>query len=571
MARRVDPSRLPSVTRARFALLLMIVLIITFSYSQTLAIVWDAPDWPYAISLLNGAVGSLIALAIAAAFYLVHPLVRVRSFGSCQVVKSDHSMAQRIETICHRVDIAVPHLLIDTDIRNYDALAFGWPWWKTILMGRGLMLLEATRPREFDARLAHELGHIKNKDIAITFLAQGLIAVSTLLFVSGFIVWMYSSAAVFIEEWQQSQSSGATAFKFLMDSSNWIGLSLLIGVAKLFKTAFWAGILLTEHRSFLRVRELYADNVAAAAVGSEAIKNALGQKPLEPQALIWRRAYRTLFAAHPQLPWRKAVVENPLWLYEPVPARSALIGYSIGLLVFTILIIRDLPALGGAKTMDAVIKAMFTTVEGVMTNIFMTILVFAPILALGSLILRTSIWVLLNNHDFKASVKSVIKTTLSLSIGILLGISLNPITIERFVMYRENILPDFLTLVLSVGTAIYMLIVVVVYSLIMRRLFTSQQDTSPSRVMWIMLSLTLYVSSAYLLSATLAIFDPDVAARGDTVSLGSALLGITAIWWLVGYLLARRTISPKPQPATSIAPWVWQTMKTEKSKLGRAD
>jgi hypothetical protein len=423
-------------------------------------------------------------------------------------------------------------------------------------MGRGLLLLQKTRPEEFNARLAHELGHIANRDVGVAFLAQGLIVVAALTLLIEFAHWLALGASSLLRGWQQWQSTGATFARFLQAWSSWIGQVALLGLARICKTVFWVVILVAEHRAFLRVRELYADSFAAMAIGPQAIENTVGERSAHIPQSFWRSAREFLFSSHPALAWRRAVIRNPLRLFEPRPARMAAVGYVIGLLLTAGLDIKtpDIPG-----TFDVVMIAVFTTIEGAASFLFITTFLLAPMLAIGTLILLSASWASLSELSVLERAYRIAQGFICLGLGVLLGLSLNPIYLQSFADSAGEvrmILPDVADLTASSVITLIIFIEVVVYAGVIRRLLHSRRPRPPSRAVWILIGVTMFASAQELITLVVSFLDPPPDLN-KAATLRGWFAGYTVIFWLFAYLLARRTISPQPQGTKTIAPWMY--------------
>ena len=371
--------QLPNATKARFALLLTICLASAFAFFQPISILSGEPGWsPQAKSLFNGAVGAIAVLLAGSLYYIFHPLFRSRSFGPASEIPGNEPIALRVKEISASLGVPVPRLLMDRNIRNYDALAFGGPGQKTILMGRGNLFLFATQPALFDARLAHEIGHIRNRDIAATFVAEGLIAVLIGTFLFSLVSWAWNVIHTLALYW------GSPGL------GDWLVSAATMAVGLVFFIVFWLAILMGEQRSFLRSRELYADNVAALTFGSNSISSALATS--DPSEKDFGGRARELFSAHPELSFRRSAVDDPVIIYEPSPGRFAWMGYVVGLLHAVAWTIRDLPDINQLTT-EGFLRLLLTTANGFLFFLFLGLLFGAAIIAVGSLVLRTSCWI----------------------------------------------------------------------------------------------------------------------------------------------------------------------------------
>jgi hypothetical protein len=332
----------------------------------------------------------------------------------------------------------------------------------------------------------------------------------------------------------------------------------LAALGQIVKTASWGALLFAEHRAFLRMRELYADNVAANVIGGQAIKDALGPDQ-ELTVGFFSRTFLRIFAAHPPVAWRKAVVDDPMQLIDPVPLRLGATGYLIGLLISTVEGIRDIPDVGDGG-MSSLLTAAFTTVAGAAVIGFFSLLILFPFVAVVSTILRSASWLVLKDGDSPANIGKILCGAIMLSIGVAVGINVNPTTLQSLVQRGGQVaavVPDNmdLSLAATVGCAVF--VGAVAFFGVTRRLLKSPKATPPSIVTWLSIGITQYLSISYLILMVFAFSDAQVARRGDTYPLMAVEFAIAVMWCLVAYLIARRTISLKPQSTADFAPWIF--------------
>jgi Zn-dependent protease with chaperone function len=110
-------------------------------------------------------------------------------FGPTSELNNVHSAWETVQVLARQMGVGIKTVLLDRDIRNADALAFGFSETRTILMGKGLLFLSVTQPLEFTARIAHEIGHFKNGDVTYAFLSRALLQ-ANLLLMALILVWL---------------------------------------------------------------------------------------------------------------------------------------------------------------------------------------------------------------------------------------------------------------------------------------------------------------------------------------------------------------------------------------------
>ncbi len=297
--------RLPSATTARFLVIISIFALVASIYGT----------WVYNEFFPGSAASKQIAAAIimllacsllAFTIYVSHPLRKARTFGPADVL-ANASALSRIEKLESLAGIKFRRVLVDHDIRNADAIVFGLPGRPTLLVGKRIAFLAVKNPAEFDARIAHELAHVKNKDFIIAIVAESMLTTIKVLFFVILLARLYSLSSIIYNE--NSSSSVAMGFLFgIYVWSRWFILNLfnfcLVFVPH---CLFWVLIAEVEYRSILRVREVYADGFSRALVGPDAISSTLSvavdYESTEPQLHFMRY--------HPSRRTRRRMILRP--------------------------------------------------------------------------------------------------------------------------------------------------------------------------------------------------------------------------------------------------------------------
>ncbi|MDP6458726.1 MAG: zinc metalloprotease HtpX [Candidatus Bathyarchaeota archaeon] len=170
--------------------------------------------------------------------YLVNALYRVRKLDPIE----NPWLHSTFEDLSTRSGIKTPKLMI-SKMRIPNAFAYGSP-----LTGNHVAitegLLTSLEGEEVEAVLAHELGHIKHRDVQVTM----LISVLPSLF------YIISRSTMFARYGKRDQRNGG-------------GLALVGGLSML----LYLGLMLFNLR-FSRLREYYADQHAAGIVSDGARK-----------------------------------------------------------------------------------------------------------------------------------------------------------------------------------------------------------------------------------------------------------------------------------------------------------
>lgn len=230
----------------------MSLLKLRLSMLATLAILIGVSTLFFTIILtLIGSLNSITLLALVIAWnllqwliapYFIEALYRVKEADEKKYGKL-HDMLKRI---CERSRIEVPKLMI-ANIPIPNAFAYGSP-----LTGRRVAvtreLLNVLEDEEVEAVLAHEVGHLKHRDVQLMMFASVLPA-----------IFYYIGYSLMISSMWRSRERDA-------------GGAALIGLASL--AIYWVLTLLVMGLS--RFREYYADQHAVRTVDEGARKLAEG-------------------------------------------------------------------------------------------------------------------------------------------------------------------------------------------------------------------------------------------------------------------------------------------------------
>ena len=179
--------------------------------------------------------------------------------------------------------------------QGVTGLAYGHPGRYAVGLTGGLVVLHSTDPDGFRAVLRHELAHIRNRDVAITYATLGLWYAFLLAAVLPF-------AVTLIDE-------GGFALSF-----TWrlVALAMLVYLTR---------------NAVLRSREIYADVRASAADGrSGALARVIGALPVRRERLAGG-----LLALHPAPARRLAALRDtrPLFSIGPIAAFAAGVAATI--------------------------------------------------------------------------------------------------------------------------------------------------------------------------------------------------------------------------------------------------
>ncbi len=129
-------------------------------------------------------IGLFLAIAMNAASYFFSDKIALRMYSAQPVTESENSgvyrrVAPLVQNLSHRMGIPMPKLWAIPE-RSPNAFATGRnPAHASVALTAGL--LELMDDRELEGVIAHELGHVKNRDILISSVAATLAAAITML------------------------------------------------------------------------------------------------------------------------------------------------------------------------------------------------------------------------------------------------------------------------------------------------------------------------------------------------------------------------------------------------------
>jgi len=192
---KLNPNQLPSGTNVYFLVLIITSWMFAFWSGQFLpgldyfTTPFAAPIQPGINFTRNGLYGIAIWFVCTAFFFAYHTTAQRRLFGAVDELQPQHPLWGKLGALSLHMGAGVRRLLLDKNIMNADAIAFGFRKNRTILMGKGLLWLASRRPSDFMARMAHELGHFKNGDVKYAFLSRAMFQANVLLMLV-VLVWL---------------------------------------------------------------------------------------------------------------------------------------------------------------------------------------------------------------------------------------------------------------------------------------------------------------------------------------------------------------------------------------------
>lgn len=186
----------------------------------------------------------------------------------------------------------IPRFLVDPAARSGNAVVFGSNRRPTIRLHGGLMVLRTKDPDAFRAVVLHELAHIRNGDVTVTYLTVAMWQVFLALVLLPYLVWT------------------AVEFAIGQGLADWSIEAPGVARNVLF-TVLMVALIYLARSDVLRSREIYAD---LAAVSWGAHEHGWSD-PTTPPVRGALRRFVELWRTHPQMDLRRASLTDPAALF----------------------------------------------------------------------------------------------------------------------------------------------------------------------------------------------------------------------------------------------------------------
>lgn len=274
---------------------------------------WNPPGWlPYAsMALMAGA---------AAALYWLVPAWKGRR-GKSVTVAGDDPLARELAGLAAEAGLArVPVFAIDPAAATTGAVAFGRARRHTVRLDGGLIACRHREPDRFRAVVLHELAHVRNGDVGITYATVAVWRV----YLSGVLLpgvigqtWSLFSAQVL----GHGQIMGVGA-----RSATYSGDEVVI-IRDVLLSVFTLVLVYLMRADILRHREISAD-VTAARWGAAASGWKHGDKPGATSRGARRMvaSFAELWRTHPDWDLRRDSLADPAALFEVSSLQMFLAG-----------------------------------------------------------------------------------------------------------------------------------------------------------------------------------------------------------------------------------------------------
>lgn len=254
--------------RFRIVLSMLLLGVLPFAFVYTMLFAVDRVGFEIIGQLtrrpLNGhlyvepwLLGIAVAVGFGIQFYWGER-VALRSIGASKVSKASRPELQsRLDRLAQQADMPVPELALSRD-ETPNAFTVGrQPFGSTVVVTQGL--LDALDDDELDAVLAHELAHIKNRDVTVMTLAYFLPTLTYMLamFALTILRFLFHSLGSFRHVDDDGAKGVFVAILIVVLSAV---ITLTVSVL------FWIGSF-SLFRLLSRYREYAADRGAAAITG----------------------------------------------------------------------------------------------------------------------------------------------------------------------------------------------------------------------------------------------------------------------------------------------------------------
>jgi Zn-dependent protease with chaperone function len=281
-------------------------------------------------------IGMLAFVTTAAIFYLLHPVAVRRHFGLSKPLDSQSKLGQCCAETAQTAKLATTQFLVTSDIRQQDAIAFGFPGRRRICCGGGMRLVAAKDVDLSRAVIAHELGHLRHGDIDLSYLSRGIVGatfwlavVTVVIYVLGLVAHLDTPLAKrsLMATWNSLTHGNTTLARAAANFQSFLASYGVSPVFLLANVAFFFVVIYLEYAAVLRSREHYAD-VYAQAIAGEGPVRAL----LRGRSTRWSRLWRFL-RLHPDFASRLTVIEQPWLVLKPFAVQAMASGYIAGLFI----------------------------------------------------------------------------------------------------------------------------------------------------------------------------------------------------------------------------------------------
>ncbi|WP_158581566.1 M48 family metalloprotease [Actinomadura spongiicola] len=259
-------------------------------------------------------VGDTAMLGLAGLLYLLHPWWRVRRWRLAELRGvDDPGTVQRLDTLSREMGLArSPTWMVSAD-GGVDGLAFGLPGRRRVMLTAGLLKRAGADPTVLRAVAGHELAHLRNRDVDVTYLTIAL--------------WWAFVAATLVPTLVVVTAHP----EVFTGPPGWLPGTLwrTAVIETLLPMAVLTAIVVLTRNAILRVREVHADTTAATLAGPDGklvMERALRHVP--ESTFRFRPRWTRM---HPTPGQRRAALACPSTSARPSLWEMAGIGLTAGL------------------------------------------------------------------------------------------------------------------------------------------------------------------------------------------------------------------------------------------------
>ncbi|WP_229402551.1 M56 family metallopeptidase [Micromonospora okii] len=241
---------------------------------------------------------ALLALCTAALFRVLPAWKARRSrVVPLAAVDPDGEIGRTLADLCAVAGLArPPRAVVDLAADSAGAVVFGRTGRATVCLHIGLVTERATDPARFRAVLLHELAHIANRDVTVTYLTVALWRVHVAVAVPLFLLWC---------GWK---------FRTASESQVWSAEAPVVARG-LLVTGLLAVLVYLARSDVLRSREVYADLAAVRWGADPAAGWSTAPAPAGGRGRRIRHAFAQLWHPHPGWEVRRAALTDPAVLF----------------------------------------------------------------------------------------------------------------------------------------------------------------------------------------------------------------------------------------------------------------
>ncbi|MFF4603485.1 M48 family metalloprotease [Streptomyces sp. NPDC001339] len=259
--------------------------------------------------------GTVLVLVAAFALYWWLPAWKARQARLVPVASADPSgeLAESLAALTQRAGLSrAPQFMVNRRALSASAVVFGRRGSYVVCLHAGLIARRITEPQMFTAVVLHELAHIRNRDVDVTY---GTVALWRVFLLAVLLPYAIQQCLVFGTV--QLAGSGSP---FVLQAAPAIARNVLL-------SAFLVALVHLARADILRSRELYADLDAVGWGASPAIWREEGRTPGTGGRLtVMTRAFTKLWHTHPGWAERRRALDDPSALFTFSALQMFLVG-----------------------------------------------------------------------------------------------------------------------------------------------------------------------------------------------------------------------------------------------------